>query len=132
MRLLVFLLAACLAFLPRAFAQDADKPRGQDADKPRFSHVDPAPLPAPQAAPLPDLGDAGASELSLQNERRIGESVMRDIRRDGRANLQPARAGADHRHPLAGGFSRCWCGTPKSSIPFGSDSFEGCYGNRFV
>ena len=31
---------------------------------------------------LPDLGDNGASELPPQAERRIGETVMRDIRRD--------------------------------------------------
>ncbi|MFY9315246.1 MAG: M48 family metalloprotease, partial [Burkholderiales bacterium] len=43
---------------------------------------EPAPEPAPRAAPLPDLGDAGSSELSLATERRIGESVMRSIRRD--------------------------------------------------
>jgi predicted Zn-dependent protease len=29
---------------------------------------------------LPDLGDSGASELSLQTERRIGETIVRDIR----------------------------------------------------
>ncbi len=74
MRLLALLLAASLAVLPRAYAQ------GEAA--PRFGQVPPAPPPAPQAAPLPDLGDAGASELSLQAERRLGESVMRDIRRD--------------------------------------------------
>jgi predicted Zn-dependent protease len=33
-------------------------------------------------APLPDLGSAGDAALSPQMERRIGESVMRDIRRD--------------------------------------------------
>lgn len=55
MRFRALLLAAFLAFLPRAFAQL-------------------------QSAPLPDLGDAGSSELSLQTERRIGESIMREIR----------------------------------------------------
>jgi predicted Zn-dependent protease len=55
MRFRALLLAAFLAFLPRAFGQL-------------------------QSAPLPDLGDAGSSELSLQTERRIGESIMRDIR----------------------------------------------------
>ena len=59
MRILAWLLAASLAFLPRAFAQ--------------FS-------PVPPPARLPDLGDASGSELSLQTERKIGESVMRDIR----------------------------------------------------
>ena len=32
------------------------------------------------AAGLPDLGDVGASELSPLAERRIGESIIRDIR----------------------------------------------------
>jgi beta-barrel assembly-enhancing protease len=31
---------------------------------------------------LPDLGDSAQSELSPQAERRIGESIMREIRRD--------------------------------------------------
>jgi predicted Zn-dependent protease len=55
MRFLAWLLAASLAFLPRAFAQNS-----------------------PQQ--LPDLGDASGSDLSLQTERKIGESIMRDIR----------------------------------------------------
>src|SRR5512139_1535413 len=55
MRFLAVLLAACLVFLPRAFAQMS-------------------------SAQLPDLGDAGSSDLSLQTERRIGESIVRDIR----------------------------------------------------
>jgi len=53
MRFLAWLLAAALAFTPRAFAQ---------------------------SQPLPDLGDSGASELPPATERRIGESIMRDIR----------------------------------------------------
>jgi predicted Zn-dependent protease len=73
MRFPAWLLAAILAVAPRAFAQDAPLPR--------FKPAAPEESAAP-AAPLPDLGDAGASELTLQNERRIGEQVMRDIRRD--------------------------------------------------
>jgi len=61
MRFLAWLLAVSLVFLPRALAQNQA---------------------ASQSVPLPDLGDAGASELSLQSERRLGETVMRDIRRD--------------------------------------------------
>jgi beta-barrel assembly-enhancing protease len=38
------------------------------------------PLPAQTSAPLPNLGGAGDSVLSPQMERRLGESVMRDIR----------------------------------------------------
>ncbi len=71
MRFLAWLLAASLAFAPCAFGQT------------RFRQVPPAPPPpAPQAVPLPDLGDSGGGELSLQAERRLGETVMRDIRRD--------------------------------------------------
>ncbi|MDF3011047.1 MAG: peptidase, partial [Burkholderiales bacterium] len=32
------------------------------------------------AQPLPDLGSAGDAVLSPQMERRIGESIVRDIR----------------------------------------------------
>ena len=52
MRVIAWLLAASLAFLPRAFAQNP-------------------------AVRLPDLGDASGSELSLQTERKIGESIVR-------------------------------------------------------
>jgi len=34
------------------------------------------------ASQLPDLGDANTSDLPLQTERRLGEEVMREIRRD--------------------------------------------------
>jgi len=55
MRFIVWLLAASLALSPRAFAQNS-------------------------SARLPDLGDASGSELSLQTERKIGESIVRDIK----------------------------------------------------
>jgi predicted Zn-dependent protease len=55
MRFLAWLLAASLAFVPRAFAQNSP-------------------------VLLPDLGDASGSELSLQVERKIGESIVRDIK----------------------------------------------------
>jgi beta-barrel assembly-enhancing protease len=74
MRFLACLLAAFLVFLPRAFAQDTSLPR--------FGRTDPEPQPLIRSAPLPDLGDAGSAELTLATERRIGESIMRDIRRD--------------------------------------------------
>jgi predicted Zn-dependent protease len=38
------------------------------------------PLPQQTAAPLPDLGGAGSASLSPLQERRLGESVMREIR----------------------------------------------------
>ncbi len=59
MRFIVWLLAASLAVLPRAFAQESVlRPSAQ----------------------LPDLGDASGSDLSLQTERKIGESIVRDIK----------------------------------------------------
>jgi predicted Zn-dependent protease len=73
MRFLVWLLAVCLACSPRAFAQ------GEAGS--RYGPV-PPPAPAPQSAPLPELGDASSADLSPQQERRLGESVMREIRRD--------------------------------------------------
>ena len=36
----------------------------------------------PQADNLPRLGDAGGEELSANAERRLGETIMRDLRRD--------------------------------------------------
>src|SRR5436190_3575409 len=55
MRFIALLLAASLVFLPRAFAQIS-------------------------GSRLPDLGDASSSELSPQTERKIGESIVRDIK----------------------------------------------------
>ena len=74
MRFLAWLLAASLVFVPRAFAQSEPVPR--------YGAVPPVPSSVLQPVPLPDLGDASSSDLSLQMERRIGESVMREIRRD--------------------------------------------------
>jgi len=56
MRLIAWLLVVSLAATPRAFAQ--------------------------MTSQLPDLGDAGASDLTPATERKIGEQVMRDLRRD--------------------------------------------------
>jgi len=66
MRFFAWLLAASLAFLPRAFAQYSSVPMPAQA--------------APAPSRLPDLGDVSSSELPPQMERRIGESIMRDIR----------------------------------------------------
>ena len=60
------MLAASLAFVPRAFAQYSSVPMPEPS------------VPAPLR--LPDLGDASGSELSLQTERKIGESIVRDIK----------------------------------------------------
>jgi predicted Zn-dependent protease len=40
------------------------------------------PSPGPQGPNLPDLGDSSQTEITPQVERRIGESIMREIRRD--------------------------------------------------
>src|SRR5712691_536281 len=53
------LAAALIVLAPRALAQ---------------------PLPAQSAAPLPNLGGSGDSILSPQTERRLGESIMREIK----------------------------------------------------
>jgi predicted Zn-dependent protease len=68
MRFFACLLAVSLAFLPRAFAQNPAVPV--------FGQIPPAPVPAQ----LPDLGDASGAELSPQTERKIGESIMREIK----------------------------------------------------
>jgi beta-barrel assembly-enhancing protease len=54
MRALAFLAAALMALAPRAWAQSA----------------------------LPDLGGAADTDLSPQMERRLGESIVREMRRD--------------------------------------------------
>jgi len=74
MRFLAWLLTLSLAIAPRAFAQ------GDFGS--RYGRVPPASPPALQAAPLPELGDTSSADLSPQQELRLGESVMREIRRD--------------------------------------------------
>src|SRR3954471_24825407 len=56
-----------LTGLLRALAALARRGRGQ-------------PVPQQTAAPLPDLGGAGSAALSPGMERRLGESIMREIR----------------------------------------------------
>jgi predicted Zn-dependent protease len=73
-RFLAWLLALSIGIAPRAFAQAQVEPR--------YGRVPPEPAPTQQAAPLPDLGDASMADLSPSMERRLGETVMRDIRRD--------------------------------------------------
>jgi len=73
MRFLFALLCALLLVLPGAFGQEVT---------PRFGRSVPLPDSTPRAAPLPDLGDVGLSDLTLVQERKLGESVMKDIRRD--------------------------------------------------
>jgi predicted Zn-dependent protease len=74
MRFTSYLLAALTLAVPRAWGQApqfrATPPPALDLSVPR----DLAP------APLPELGDASSSALSPQLERKLGESVMRDIR----------------------------------------------------
>jgi len=70
-RFIACLLAAFLAIPPRAFAQ---------SPPPVFRQIPAEPAPAPAPIRLPDLGDASGSELPLQAERKLGESIMREIR----------------------------------------------------
>jgi beta-barrel assembly-enhancing protease len=64
---------ALIALAPRALAQPL--PAQTPAPLPNLGA-----LPAQTPAPLPNLGGAGDSILSPQTERRLGESIMRDIR----------------------------------------------------
>jgi len=73
MRFLAWLLAVTLACTPRAFAQSDSGTR--------YGQVPVAPLP-PQSSSLPELGDSSSADLTPQQERRLGETVMREIRRD--------------------------------------------------
>jgi len=73
MRFLAWLLAVTLACTPRAFAQ------GDSGS--RYGQVPVAPLPPPGST-LPELGDSSSADLTPQQERRLGEAVMREIRRD--------------------------------------------------
>lgn len=74
MRRLTYLLAALALAMPRVWAQvpvfGAKQPPALDLSLPR----------AVEQAPLPDLGDASSSALSPMMERKLGESVMREIR----------------------------------------------------
>ncbi|HUN68830.1 MAG TPA: M48 family metalloprotease [Burkholderiales bacterium] len=72
MRLIVFLIAASLAFSPGAFAQNSPPPV--------FRQIPAETVPAPAPIRLPDLGDASGADLPLQAERKLGESIMREIR----------------------------------------------------
>jgi predicted Zn-dependent protease len=74
MRFLPWLLAVTLAVAPRAFAQ------GDPAT--RYGQVPSASPPSLPTAPLPELGDSSSADLTPQQERRLGETVMREIRRD--------------------------------------------------
>ena len=73
MRILTYLFAALALAMPRVWAQvpvfGAKPPPTLDLGLPRS-----------EPAPLPDLGDASSSVLSPLMERKLGESVMRDIR----------------------------------------------------
>ncbi len=67
---------ALMVLAPRALGQPL--PAQTPAPLPNLGAT--GPLPAQTAAPLPNLGGAGDSVLSPQTERRLGESIMREIR----------------------------------------------------
>ena len=53
---------------------------------PEFGTVRPAPapvVPAPSATPLPDLGDAAQADFSPAQERKLGETIIRQLRASG-------------------------------------------------
>jgi predicted Zn-dependent protease len=77
-RLFPLLAAALLA--SDALAQ-SNVYRSTPAPTEREEPLTPAPS-APSGPNLPDLGDASQTEITPQVERRIGESIMREIRRD--------------------------------------------------
>ena len=53
-------------------------------------------LPAALGQGLPDLGDVSQSEMSPQMERRLGESIMREIRADPSYSDDPEKIGRAH------------------------------------
>lgn len=69
-------LAGLLVLAPSARAQNL--PNQDDSSLRRYG-VDTAPT---QTQNLPDLGESSQSALSAADEREIGESIMREIRRD--------------------------------------------------
>ena len=47
-----------------------------------FALAGPARAQVPTAVRLPALGDSGSEDLSLGDEKRLGEQIMREARRD--------------------------------------------------
>ncbi len=81
MRRLFCLLAA--AFLASSAPAQTNVYRSTPPPTERDDARAPAPaLSLPPAQSLPDLGDSSQADMSPQDERRIGESIMREIRRD--------------------------------------------------
>ena len=81
MRRLFCLLAA--AFLASSASAQPNVYGSSPAPSGREEPRAPAPaLTLPSAPNLPDLGDSSQTEITPQVERRIGESIMREIRRD--------------------------------------------------
>ncbi len=81
MRRLFCLLAA--AFLASSAAAQPNVYGSTPAPTGRDDARAPAPVQSLPSGPnLPDLGDSSQTEITPQVERRIGESIMREIRRD--------------------------------------------------
>jgi predicted Zn-dependent protease len=78
-RLFCFLAAA---FLAAGAAAQSSVYRSIPAPSEREEARPPAPSPGLSGQNLPDLGDSSQTEITPQVERRIGESIMREIRRD--------------------------------------------------
>ena len=79
-RALPLLLVAALALLPPVapLAQPIPQPSSQPAPPPISQPVDPP----PSQVRLPSLGDAVSEDFGVGTERKLGEQIMREIRRD--------------------------------------------------
>src|SRR5438477_10871069 len=72
--------SSAVAQTPAGSEQSAS---GEKAPPPQFGAVKPSPAPVPPlplSTPLPDLGDAAQADLSPAQERKLGETVIRQLR----------------------------------------------------
>jgi beta-barrel assembly-enhancing protease len=88
-RAVTLVVAVALAGSPAVAQTPAGSEQSVSAAKappPLFGAVNPPPAPAPAlplATPLPDLGDAVQADLSPAQERKLGETVIRQLRAAG-------------------------------------------------
>jgi beta-barrel assembly-enhancing protease len=83
-RAVATLLACALAFAPATTPMAADAARSGDA-MPQYGVV-PPPVVAPppvSPTPLPELGDAAQASLSPAQERKLGETIIQQLRASG-------------------------------------------------
>ena len=90
-RFVALVVAVALAGSPVAAQTPAASEQSASTEKkalPQFGTVNPMPAPAlppvtPSASPLPDLGDAAQADFSPAQERKLGETVIRQLRASG-------------------------------------------------